>query len=49
MADLILFNANVITVDPACPKEQLIPIKNGKILSVTTNDNLKKHKQGKLR
>jgi predicted amidohydrolase YtcJ len=45
MANLIFFNANVITLDPAHPKAQLVAIKNGKILSVTTNDKLKKHKK----
>jgi len=42
MADLILFNANVITMDPLYPKAEGVFIKNGKILSATTNDALKK-------
>ena len=42
MADLILFNANVITMDPLYPKAEGVLIKNGKILSATTNDALKK-------
>jgi len=49
MADLILFNANVITMDPACPKAQLVAVKNGKILAVTTNDDLKKCKKKKTK
>jgi predicted amidohydrolase YtcJ len=42
MADLILFNANVITMDPLCPRAEGVLIKNGKILSATTNDALRK-------
>jgi len=42
MADLILFNANVLTMDPLYPKAEGVLIKNGKILSATTNDALKK-------
>lgn len=42
MPDLILFNANVITMDPLYPRAEGILIKNGKILSATTNDALKK-------
>jgi predicted amidohydrolase YtcJ len=42
MPDLILFNANVITMDPLYPKAEGVLIKNGKILSATTNDALKK-------
>jgi hypothetical protein len=42
MPDLILFNANVMTMDPLYPKAEGVLIKNGKILSATTNDSLKK-------
>lgn len=49
MANLILFNANVITMDSACPKAQLVAVKNGKILAVTTNDDLKKFKKRKTK
>ena len=42
MVDLILFNANVITMDPLYPKAEGVLIKNGKILSASTNDALKK-------
>ena len=42
MADLILFNANVITMDPLFPRAEAVLIKNGKISSFTTNDAVKK-------
>ena len=42
MPDLILFNANVLTMDPLYPKAKGVLIKNGKILSATKNDALKK-------
>src|SRR5512136_2751185 len=42
MPDLILFNANVITMDPLYPKAEGVLIKNGKILSATATDALKK-------
>ncbi len=42
MPDLILFNANVITMDPLYPKAEGILIKNGKILSATTNNAIRK-------
>ncbi len=42
MPDLILFNANVITMDPLYPKAGGVLIKDGKILSATTADALKK-------
>lgn len=41
MTDLILFNANVVTMDPAFPIAQLVAIRNGKIEKVAGNDNLK--------
>jgi hypothetical protein len=41
MTDLILLNANVITMDPAFPIAQLVAIRNGKIEKVAGNDNLK--------
>jgi predicted amidohydrolase YtcJ len=40
-ADLILYNANVITLHPSHPESQLIAIQNGKILSMARNDALK--------
>ncbi len=42
MLDLILFNANVITMDPLYPKAEGVLIKKGKILSATATDALKK-------
>jgi predicted amidohydrolase YtcJ len=47
MPDLILLNANVLTMDPLYPKAERVAIKNGKILSVTTNHDLKKWKRKK--
>ena len=34
VADLILFNANVLTMDPRHPRAQLIAILNERVLSV---------------
>jgi hypothetical protein len=45
MPYLILFNANVVTMDPLYPKAEGVLIKNGKILSATTNDAFKKWKR----
>ncbi|HVP81074.1 MAG TPA: amidohydrolase [Thermodesulfobacteriota bacterium] len=42
MLDLILFDANVITMDPLYPKAEGVLIKDGKILSATASDALKK-------
>ncbi len=42
MPILILFNANVITMDPTFPKTQLVVIKNNRILAVGRNEDLKK-------
>ncbi len=39
-ADLILYNANVVTLCSNDTNSQLVAIKNGKILSVSTNDTL---------
>ena len=40
MSDLILFNANIITMDPAFPHAQLVAIQNGKILAVSDNESI---------
>lgn len=40
MSDLILFNANIITMDPSFQHAQLIGIKNGKISAVSNNESL---------
>ena len=45
MIDLILTNANGITMDPACPRAQLIAIKDGRILTVGRNEDLGQLKQ----
>jgi predicted amidohydrolase YtcJ len=39
-ADLILTNANIITMDPACPTAELVAIKGNKILLVAGSDRL---------
>jgi predicted amidohydrolase YtcJ len=41
MSDLVLYNANVITMDPACPKAELIAVENGRIAAVTTNEAIR--------
>lgn len=38
MCDLILFNANIITMDPAQPLAQLIAVEQGKIKAVAGNE-----------
>jgi predicted amidohydrolase YtcJ len=38
--DLILFNANVITMDPKLPRAELVVIQNGKIIAVSNNESL---------
>ena len=40
MSDLILFNANVIAMDPAFPHAQLVAIQGGKIIVVSGNGRL---------
>jgi len=46
MTDLILFNANVITLDPAMENAGLVAVKNGRIQAVSSNDALRDLKQG---
>jgi hypothetical protein len=41
MTDLILFNANVITMDSACPTAQLIAIQGNRIIAVGKDDDLR--------
>ena len=50
MADLILNNGNVITMDPAFPKAKWVAIRDGKILAVGGNDQLKeiRHKSTEI-
>ncbi len=46
-ADLILHNANVLTLHPSHPKSQLVAISNGKVLSVSTDEALKKFRSAR--
>jgi predicted amidohydrolase YtcJ len=45
MADLILFNANVITMDSACPTAQLIAIQDNRIVAVRKDDDLQEFQE----
>lgn len=45
MIDIILTNANVITLDQECPRAQLIAVKDGRILSVGRTEDLDKLRQ----
>lgn len=45
-ADTILYNANVITVDPKQPRAQAIAILGDRILAVGDNDQIKKYANG---
>ncbi len=47
VASLILHNANAVTLDPACPKAQVIAVRDRHILAVTTNHDLKKFRERK--
>jgi len=49
LADLILKNANVITMDPACPAAELVAIKGNRILLVAGNEELEQLKGAKTR
>src|SRR4030042_3767017 len=40
IADLILHNANVLTLDPNYPRAQLVAIKGGKVLAVARDEAL---------
>jgi len=46
-ADLILKNANVITMDPTCPAAELVAIKDNRILLVAGNEELEQVKGAK--
>jgi len=41
MADLVLFNANVMTMDSSCPTAQLIAIQDNRIIAVGKDDDLR--------
>ncbi len=45
MSDLILFNANVIAMDPAFPHARLVAIQDGKISAVSSNESIVKLKK----
>jgi predicted amidohydrolase YtcJ len=45
MCDLILFNANVITMDPMFPVAELVGIQGGRIVTVAANEVLRKLRQ----
>jgi predicted amidohydrolase YtcJ len=47
--DLILTNANVITLDTSCPHAELVSVRNGKVLSVGGKCNLERLKGGRSR
>ncbi len=40
-ADLILMNANVLTIDPSCPRAQAVAIGDGRVLAVGSNDEVR--------
>jgi hypothetical protein len=46
-ADLILTNANIITLDPVRPRAELLSIQDGKILIVGSRGDLKELRHGK--
>lgn len=46
MIDLILYNANVITMDPACPKAELLALEGSRISAVTKNEDIKLFRTG---
>ncbi len=48
-ADLILKNANVVTIDPGQPAAELVAIKGDKILLVATNESLESVRGAKTR
>jgi predicted amidohydrolase YtcJ len=39
-ADLILYNANAVTLDSNCPRAQLVAVRDGKVLAVAGNEAL---------
>jgi predicted amidohydrolase YtcJ len=48
-ADMILYNANIYTIEPKNPKAQAIAIKDKKIAAVGTNAEILKHKTKKTK
>ncbi len=49
MPNLILYNANIISMDPLYPDAGLIAIKDGRILAIAGNDALKKYQGSRTR
>ena len=47
--DLILFNANVLTIDPAYPKAEVVCIRDGKVLAVGKNDIFEQYRHTNTR
>ena len=47
--DLVLKNANVITMDPACPNAELVAIRGNRILLVAGNEGLEQVKGAKTK
>jgi len=43
MTELILFNANAITMNPGYPRANAVCVKDGKILAVGENEILKQY------
>ena len=41
VADLILFNANVLTLNPKYPRAQLVAVRNGRVLGIGRNGDLR--------
>lgn len=49
MSDLILFNGNIITMDPAYPYAQSVAIQDGKISAVSRNESIDDLQRGKTK
>ncbi len=47
MTDLILLNANVVTMNPALPRAQRVAVRNGRIQSVGENNDVKNLRDSK--
>jgi hypothetical protein len=47
MSDLILYNANVITMDPSRPKTELVAVENGCITVVSSNEAMRELRDGR--
>ena len=49
MSDLIIYNANVITMDLACPKAELVAVENGRITAVSNNETIHELRNSKTK